>query len=279
MVAIAKGEDPVQTVLSAAGMTAAELTRALRNYRSLQILLVPNDDKGPPEVKLTTLSDGEGAFLLDHLAMARGLNSRDAPALLAGVRRRAAAYPGDHWAELALARAEMSWGDVAVGEALLNRRLAASPADAETLLLAGISQMEAGARDKAARVDRYRAARKLLGEAFKAGGSDPRILFAYAVARSLEPGYPTDNDLNVLIEAQHRAPAVHGMRLLVAQALIAKDHRAEAAIILAPVINSPHGGRLAERARKLMEGGKVDDAAKDDGDDDDDAAVGTQPAR
>ena len=92
----------------------------------------------------------------------------------------------------------------------------------------------------------------LLGGANKAEPDSYQTLYAFAQARSDEPGYPTDNTLNVLERAFTLAPQVQDIRLTTALALATRGYYPEAISLLEPIANSPHGGKLADKADGLL---------------------------
>jgi tetratricopeptide (TPR) repeat protein len=268
--AIADGKDPVKSFQSATGMTVPELNAALKRYQKLPMIGVGNPNLAP-QMLVTALPKSADDLLLDEMRLVLAPTGRVDADFLAGIRRKAAKHPGDALAERTLARAEFVMGDVAAGEAIMRRRLAAKGDDVEDLLLSGSGQIMAGMRNGDEREARYRAARPLLAKAYQLDKDDFRTLYAYALSRSIEPSFPTDNDLAALREARLLAPAVEENSFRLGVALVQKGRRDEAAKVLAPVLNNPHGGRAASMARALLNGerveaGDVDDATADDGD-------------
>ncbi|MDP3853861.1 hypothetical protein [Phenylobacterium sp.] len=260
--AIAAGEPPVKAMQEATGLTILELTKALRGYRRLPMLMVKPPMEGPPQVTITPLPATAEAFLLDNLRLATASVAQPDAALLADIRTRAARYPGDRLAELTLARAEFNFGDTAAGEAIAQCRLKEAPGDVELLYLAGMGQILAAERAPDTHVERLRAARKLLGKAYALDQDDYRILLAYAYSRSAEPAYPTENDLNVLLEARALAPSVQMASVWAGAALIKRDRRDQAVGMLSGVANNPHGGPLPAQARALLAGKSMAEASR-----------------
>jgi hypothetical protein len=151
-------------------------------------------------------------------------------------------------------------GDVAAGEAVMQRRLAADPSDYESLIAAGTGKLIAGRRDKARRAEHFKASRALFGKAYAQNKGDFRALYGYAQGRSVEPGFPNDNDLNALTAARDLAPSVTEISMQTGFALFARGRRDEAVKVLMPVANDPHGGGTAAFARALIEGKSRNDA-------------------
>jgi hypothetical protein len=283
MVAIAGGEEPVRAFQAASGMTMPQLTEALHKYRRLQIIQLKGTMPPAPPMTVSVLPKSADDLLLDNMRLILWPTGRVDGEFLAGVRRKAAKYPGDRLAETTLARAEFVMGDVSAGEAIMKRRVEANPSDVEDLLLAGTGQVMAGLRDTANRTARYRAARPLLAKAYQLDKGDFRTLYAYGISRTVEPGFPSDNDINALLEAHYLAPAVLENSFRAGMALLQKGRRDEAARILAPVINNPHGGQTAARARQLLNQGRIGfvniEPPDDDEEEDKPPPVPTKPAK
>ena len=254
--AIAKGEDPIASIQKATGQTLAELNAALRRYSKLPGVGLKNPGL-MPAMTVTALPASADDLLIDNMRLVLAQTYEPDPELLASVRRKAARHPGDALAERTLARAEFTMGDVAAGEAIMTRRLAAAPGDREDLLLAGVGQLMAGMRDEAKREARYQAARPFLIKAYQLDPADFRTLYAYTTSRSVEPVFPNDNDLSALREARNLAPAVQETSFQLGMALIRKGRREEAAKVLGPIINSPHAGRAGQMAKAVLNGEAV----------------------
>jgi hypothetical protein len=252
VVAIAGGADPVKAFESATGMTSEQLTQALRSYNRLPMMLVKDVGRTPPPVTLTKLPASADDLLLERLRVTRNSRAKPDAAFAADVRRRAARYTGDKFAELTLAQVEFSHGDVAAGEAIIGRRLAAEPNDVETLTLAGWGQIVAGEREPAKREARFRAGRPHLVKAYQTSQDDYRPLYGYVYSRTVESFFPTENDMHALLEARQLAPSVDEVSILAGIALLAHDHAADARKVLDPVANNPHGGGSAAQARALL---------------------------
>jgi uncharacterized protein HemY len=174
---------------------------------------------------------------------------------LAQVRERAARYPGDAFAQVVLAKAEIQDEKWEAAEAAVASLVAADTPNTEALRLTAIAHMhraDADGVDPAQKVTMYRDSQRLLARAVQVDPTDYRIYLGLNEARRIAPGYPTDNDLNVLLAAEEYAPQVDQVRLLAAQALVNKGIYQQAIEILAPVASNPHGGERSRPARELL---------------------------
>jgi hypothetical protein len=257
VVALAAGAEPVQAFREIGGLDTPQLVAAMRAYRKPRRLVVQVSTAAPAAV-VTSLSEAEGEFHLDRLRLAcQPPNGLDG-AWLEDLRRRAAAHSGERLAALALAEAEFALGDAQVGEAVIARRLAAQPDDAEVLRVGGLGQLAAGLRAPEERTARFRAARAYFERAMSLGGPDYRALLGYAQSRTVEPDFPDHRDLDLLLQARALAPSVATVSLAAGMALIRRGEWEQAALVLAPLANAPHGGEAAVQARALLAGRSLD---------------------
>lgn len=254
--AIAAGAPPMSAFEAATGLSSDALTRELRRYRKLPMFLVRPPKVAPETVQVARLTAGEAEFVLDHARLILSPTGKLDQAYLDDVRRRAQRHPDDAFAQRTLARAEFVMGDVAAGEAIMKALLAARPDDAENLLMTGTGQVLAGMREREPedRQTRFRAARPVLAKAYAVDKNDFRPLYAYALARSVEPEFPSDNDVTVLLQARALAPSVQENALRAGLALLRKGRLEDARRVLGPVVNNPHGGAFAAQARALLAG-------------------------
>jgi hypothetical protein len=252
MAAIASGQDPVKTFESGSGMSIAQLTAQLRRYTTIPMTQIRDFGRIAPAVTVTPLPASADDFLLERLRVTEGGRQKPDPEFVAEMRRRAARYPGDRLAELTLAQAEFVFGDPKAGEAIMARRLQAEPEDAEALTIAGYGQLRVAEREPASRAERYRTARQLFAKAYGLDKDDYRSLYGYALSRSGEPGFPTDNDVHALLEARLLAPAVQDISILAGEALLMRNDPDDARKVLGPVANDPHGGSGSRLARALL---------------------------
>ncbi len=251
--AVSDGAKSVDAMTKATGLSPQAFEKALRFYYSgvSHYRELDRSKRPKPEVAVTTLP-GSAELMLEDLDVRTGVPDEAKAAVLAEIRTKAARYPGDAFAELALARAEIVLGDPKVGAAMLKKRLAANPRDVEALALEADRLVAAGDADAAGRQSDYDQAGVLLAQAFQLDPTRYQTLFAFAHTRSLDPKYPSDNALQALLISFKQAPQVADIRLETARALIIRGKRPEAVALLTPLANSPHGGAGADAARAML---------------------------
>ncbi|NEX93856.1 hypothetical protein [Caulobacter sp. 17J65-9] len=254
MRAVAEGQDPVKAMEVATGADVKALERELRAYARKPLGYVRHGRQVIPRaVTVTTMPASADDLLILRQRVLWSFDEKEAPAYLAKVRSAAARHPGDRFAELTLARAEIDHGDPLAAEALLGRRLAADPNDVEVLRLLARSKLKAGRADGARRAALFAEARPLLAKAIKADPDHYQTLYAYALARSTDPDYPSENTLDVLLLANQIAPQVETIAFETARALAARGRTDEATVKLRLLANAPHSGPVVEAAKAELE--------------------------
>lgn len=249
------GADPVEAFLTRFQTTPDAFARDLRAYmnrglRYAELTMAPLD----PQMTVTMLPDSADDVLLIGLNIReRAAGSEDA-ALLARARAAAARHPGDALALTVLANAEITLGDPAAAEPLLQQVLALEPANVEALLMVARRRISAAeeAQDDTQMFALYREAQTLLGRGFAADPTDYRVLAELAQIRQLAADYPNENDLETWRLAVEYAPQVLNLRGQAADAMIAAGRDNEAEAYLLPIANDPHGGRNTDWARDRL---------------------------
>jgi tetratricopeptide (TPR) repeat protein len=240
-------------------MPSTDLQGALKNYlsqRKLTLTTYTRSPKTAAEVKVTALPASADPMLLLLANLEFGLPEEDREAAMKRVRAAAARFPGDQLAERTLAYAEMRYGDLAQGTALLDKLLAANPDDPTLLRWRGAAALP---RDGSPDMAQGKAARKYLARAYKLDPGDWRTLYLYAMAedpyaRRLDPG-----TLDVLLRAHALAPQVDEISVTTAVALVRADRVAEATKVLEPIAHSRHAGPITEAAEPLLDQLKAGD--------------------
>lgn len=258
---LGKGEDSVPAMEAALGIDLATLEQQLKTYlRATPAIRYQRSEQAVHDIRITELPPSADALLLEAQWLKSGVPQKDRAEFLQMVRQRAARFPNDRFADLTLARAEITFGDRAAGEAILTRRIEADSRDVDALWLMSLSRIFAGQADKPRRAEFYVQARPFLGKAFALDQNRYQTLYNYAQARSLDADYPTDNTLAVLLKAQELAPQVDVIRVQAARALMKRKRFDEAIALLTPIANNPHdtpssvvAGRMIEAAKKGQE--------------------------
>ncbi|HYD27952.1 DUF1570 domain-containing protein [Brevundimonas sp.] len=254
--AVGAGRDPAEAWQASFGIAPEALEAQLKAYMRGRLYYSElNIPPVTPEITVSTLPPAWDAVILPLI------NSRsprpeemNGPALLATARANAARFPDDALALVALGRAERSWGDSAAAEAALTRTLELEPANVEGLLLMAeiVEERSALASDDAGTDHERGLAMDLLRRALEAEPTDYRIHADLARLRRGAEDYPTQDDLTTWAMAARYAPQVMSIRGDAAIAMLQAGLFDEAAALLTPIVNDPHGGPGVQRARVLL---------------------------
>ena len=254
LAATAQGMPPIEALQTHLGHTPDSLEKALKAYlRGNMGYAELSLDTTSPAMTFQTLPASADRMLLDSLTIRYPKSEAEGQALLRKVRGDAARYPGDRLALVTLGRVELTWGEAETGEAALQQALSVAPDDPEALLLLAQARIKAGDEAPETQVARYVEAQAYLARALQADPTDYRIYLTLARIRRIAASYPSDNDLQTWRLAVSYAPQVMSARAQAADALLKVGQREEAAVMLAPVANNPHGGPHVERARALLD--------------------------
>lgn len=254
--AVAHGGEPVEAWQATFGMTPEVLTEQLRAYVRGRLFFSELDIPAiSPEMTVTRLPASWDAVILPLInARSRNPDEIDGPALLQTARTNAARFPDDALALTALGRAEFAWGDKGAARTALSRAVEQDPAQVEALLLLAeaLKDQSEESSDEAEGNQLRRQAQTHLARALDADPSDYRVYAALAELRRGEESYPTDNDLMTWAMAVRYAPQVMAHRGNGAIAMMEGGRYDEAATMLIPIINDPHGGPNVNWARRLL---------------------------
>lgn len=252
--AVAAGGDPVALAPEAVGVPLEDLPRVLRTYMSAlpgRRIARPPSTVGPSAVSRLPASADD--LLLENQRLKLGVPSAERAEVLAMIRERAARHPDDRLAQITLARAENDFGDRSKAQVLLKRLIERDPRDVEAIQTLGYSCMLQARADRAHAPALLREARDWFAKGFAVDPDNALLLYDYGISRRGEPGYPSDNIVNVLLRAQQLAPQVGQFRLAAADALMRRDRFDEAAVMVEPVFNDPHAGPEAALAKQRFE--------------------------
>lgn len=98
-----------------------------------------------------------------------------------------------------------------------------------------------------------RHARAFLARAYAVDGANYYTFILLGRTREKQASYPNENDLLTWTPAYQLAPQLAAARLGYASALMRSDDFEEAAILLRPLANAPHGGATVEAAQLLLD--------------------------
>jgi hypothetical protein len=276
MLAMGRGEDSAKALQAATGLSIEALTAALHTYirgdLTYQLIVRKPTDAAP--VTITAMPASADAMLLEAergridgssrsadsaaKAKATGKNREEwdarSAAYLSDIRRDAAKFPGDSLAQMALARAEVLFGDRKAGEALLDQRLKVDPNDVEALELAGSARLDEADENPARAKALALEAQPFLGRAYKLDPTRYQTLWTYVRSRKgLDQPYPSDNTLEALLAALEYAPQNTDVRLEATRAMMRRQRWRDAAAIVTLEVNAPHKNKDSEAAALLRE--------------------------
>lgn len=252
--ALGPDKSPAETWTSVTGDSMDALTVKLRAYARGNLpatSFTRREKRKPAPSTITELSPAAADFVLLQLRLSGGVDEKGQAEVLNLVRAKAAKYPGDRMAEVTLAKAELNYGDFEKGRALIAGLLARDPNDAEALQTLGIALVRKAEDDKDEE-KLLKEARKYLARAYQANNDDYRTLYYFTEAQRLLPDYPSENTVDLLREAQVRAPQVEEVPLTLANALMRHRRWDEAVALLTPLANDPHGQGAAEAAQDML---------------------------
>lgn len=237
------------------GMDAAQLGHTLKAYLSAGPRYAELDlAAAEPSLTITPLPDSADEVLLLDLNARDGGPAGQGPDMLTRARAAAARLPGDALARMMLARVELRWGDPAAAESAVQPLLDNDPANVELLLLMADARITAGDKltDPEDRERLYRQARGFLARAYALDPGDNRIYQNIAYSRRFAPDYPTENDVELWRRAVAIAPEVASNRAVTAEAMLKHGLVDEAALVIQPIANDPHGGEISGRLQRIL---------------------------
>ncbi len=204
-------------------------------------------------VDVVPLGAGGDAIMPLRLRLAAGADE-DKAELAEKIREVAGRYRADPLAELTLAEAELAAGRNAAARITGERALSLDSQSVPAMLVVGQAIMA----DAQAKVEgaNFAEARSWFNRANRLDPENPAPLLMFYNSFVAEGDRPTPNAIAAMRYAAALAPQDLGLRLLAAKSLIAEGKIAEARAALIPIAYYPHGGRLAEEARRLMERGR-----------------------
>lgn len=253
--AVTGGLDPIAALTGTIDRTPQQLQDDVRRSLSRNNFAVIPQTFAPADVQITSMPAGTGDLIWLDLRLSRALSDEARAGVLDRARQLASRYPNQRLAAVVLAKAESqseNWSQV---ESVLEPLTTSSSPDPEALWLEAEALMGRADAENTSDEDRlafYAEAQTLLTRAVRIAPTDFRLYLALADVRQQTPGYPTDQDLEILLAAADYAPQVTTTRFRAARALVSEGIYQQAIALLAPIANNPHGGSGMQPIRDLL---------------------------
>lgn len=227
-----------------------ELDAYLRQRQIYMYTIKPGAfDIGP--ITLRRLSAGEIAIMPVQLQSWSGVTEEQAKTLVVEARAIAARFPGEASVLAALAEAEFDAGNDAAALAAANAALKIDRATVNAHVQKGYAlfrMAENGTDPKA-----YRLARNAWVDLNALENNHPLPLMYFYRSYQAQGQQPTPLAKQGLARAAELAPFDLGLRMNLAMQQLFDGQREEAKSNLIPIAYNPHGGGMAEVARKIIE--------------------------
>ncbi|WP_443970123.1 hypothetical protein [Sphingobium sp. CR28] len=219
--------------------------------RKMSAYLIPATDLKPGKVEIARLSAGEAAIMPALIRSKRGVDEKIAAEVLTTAREVAARFPDDAAVLAALAEAEHDAGNDAEAIAAADKAIAIDPKQTNAYVQKGYSLFRiAGKGTDAEAFVKARAPFVALNRI----EPDHPLPLIYYYRSFLEQGKaPTDLAVQGLERAAELAPFDYGLRMQVITQMLRSGEQEYAKALLQPIAYNPHGGGLAETARKMVE--------------------------
>lgn len=233
----------------------------------MKTFVIPAEQLSAGSITIRRLTAGEIAMMDVNIQSQRGVNDAEAAELVVEARAIAAGFPDDPAVLAALAEAEYDAGfdDAAIIAA--DRAIALDPGRANAYVQKGYALFRQ-AREAEDKTVAFAAAMKPF-ETLNAIENDHPLPLVYYYRSFAERGAAPDETARAALErAAVLAPFDHELQLNAGMMLIGEGKHDLARLFLRPVAFNPHGGGMAERAKRMIamvadmaEGTKLDTAA------------------
>lgn len=227
-----------------------ELDAYLKRKRIYAFRIKPEAlDPGP--IALRRLSAGEVAMMPVQVQSWSGVTAEQSKTLVLEARKIAARFPGDAPVLAALAEAEFDAGNDAEALAAADAALKLDKTVVNAHVQKGYAlfrMAENGTDPKA-----FRVARNAWVDLNTLENNHPLPLIYFYRSYQAQGREPTPLAKQGLARAAELAPFDLSLRMNLAMQQLRDGQRAEAKANLVPIAYNPHGGGMAEAARKIME--------------------------
>jgi hypothetical protein len=201
------GADPAAAFSALFGLSGQGIDATMSRYREtrMKILAVNVPELPKPPISLTHLSRIEGEFVLDDAATKSCPSLDNGRKLLARLTSAAAKVPAVRFAQLALSRAQVEWGDPRDAIPYLERAAGRDDGDdPEIHYLLGLAHLKLATNAANAAEDReslLAAARADLAQAAALAPGAPEIAYARFRTALLADDAPSRDDVALAIDA------------------------------------------------------------------------------
>lgn len=202
-----------------------------------------------PEVTVERLGPGADSIMPLHMRLKTRVRA-SASTAAAEARAISEAHPNDPLVAMTLAEAEWVAKNYKAAEAAADKAIALMPQSSEAHIWKGralLSQAESGVAGVT-----FANARGWFNRANRLDPENPEPLLYFYRTFQGSGGRPTANAIAALHYAAELAPQDLALRLQSARQYLADGQPARARRMLVPVAYSPHGGRLADEAQRLL---------------------------
>ncbi len=251
---IANGEDSLTVARSVFGDLATlnkDMDRVMKASRiTVQNLPIPLPAN--PSIAITPLSGADGELVPFRIILARGTEGKEGGAMITGLRKFSLKHPESALAYTLLAEAELDAGHFDFAIAAADSAIKIDPKNARAMVWRARAMMEpliaASSEDAAA----WKAVRGWIVRANRANPLDPLALFDYYRSFGHEGKPAPELAIDGLSLASALVPQAGEFRVPFAIELARKRRYKDAATVLGPIANDPHGSSGSDYARKLM---------------------------
>jgi hypothetical protein len=263
---LASGGAPEQAFADAFAASPDEMDMRLRTYsrHSLTYMTIhPPLSADESAVTITALPHAADELLMLDLRLKSDPPKKGWGDTLEEVRRRAADYPGDAYAQRVLARAEIFYGTLNAGLAIAGDGLAAAPEDPDWLYLKGMGLLRQADGTPENRASLIQDGRRYLAKANHLRPNQAPTLYHYAWSNMGAPGEPSENTANILSLALGLAPQVPEIGMATAYVHMRRGEFDQAILPLKRIAYAPHSSaELTAAALKMLEEAQAHRAAE-----------------
>ena len=231
-----------------------ELERELRTYkrqRPYSFVLSPDKLSAGSPVRLRRLGPGEAEIMPLRIRSQRGVDSAEAAAIVAEARLIAERYPADAGVLTQLAEAEYDAGNDAEAIAAADKALAIDPQRVNAYVQKGYAKFRL-AREAEDRKAAFADAMEPFQALNTIEPDHPLPLVYYYRSFAERRAKPNETARAAMERAAELAPFDEQLQLNAGIMLIGEANHGVARLFLQPLAASPHGGRNANQAKRLL---------------------------